>query len=171
VRKVVYSVAMSLDGYIAGPNGEFDWIPMDPTVDWGAFMGRFDTVLLGRKTFEITAGKGSPGMRNFVFSRTLRQDRYPKVTVVSEGAREIVEGLRREEGKAIWLMGGGLLFQSLLEAGQVDGVEVAVVPILLGCGPPMLPASSRSVRLSLTKTHTYPSGIVALSYDVQRGSS
>lgn len=162
---------MSLDGYIAGPAGEFDWIPRDPTIDWGAFMGRFDTVLLGRKTFELTAGKGSPGMRNLVFSRTLRAEEHPKVTLVSEGAAEVVEGLRQEEGKTIWLMGGGVLFQSLLEAGQVDGVEVAVVPILLGGGLPMLPALSRQVRLALTETRTYPSGIMRLSYDVQGGQA
>ena len=87
VRRVVYSVAASLDGYIAGPNGEFDWIPKDPAIDWGAFMGRFDTVLMGRRTFEVTqrqgSGEGLPNMRTFVFSRTLRASEHPGITVVA----------------------------------------------------------------------------------------
>ncbi len=170
MRRVLYSVAMSLDGYIAGPGGEFDWIPEEKTIDWGAFMGRFDTVLLGRKTYEITTAPGGearlPDMRAIVFSRTLRGNEHPGVTVVSENAGSAVAALKREPGKDIWLMGGGVLFRSLLEAGQVDVVETAVVPILLGKGLPFLPAASRPVRLALTKTQTYPTGIILLTYDV-----
>jgi len=175
MRRVLYSVAMSLDGYIAGPNGEFDWIPMDETIDWAAFMGRFDTVLVGRKTYEVATRPGSaaslPDMRTFVFARTLRAGEHPSVTVVSENTASVVEALRQESGKDIWLMGGGVLFRSLLEAGQVDAVETGVVPILLGRGLPLLPSLSRPVRLALTKTQNYPSGIVLLTYDVLRESA
>lgn len=174
MRRVVYSVAMSLDGYIAGPNGEFDWIPMDPAIDWGAFMSRFDTVLMGRRTFEIATRQGSaaslPDMRTFVFSHTLRARDHPNVTIV-ENAAAVVDDLRREGGKDIWLMGGGVLFRSLLETGLVDVVETGLVPVLLGQGLPLLPSSSRPVRLTLTRTQSYPSGIVLLTYDVSRDAT
>lgn len=174
MRRVLYSVATSLDGYIAGPNGEFDWIPRDPAIDWSAFMRRFDTVLVGRRTFEIAMRAGSdaglPGMRTFVFSRTLKSSDHPNVTIVSEDAASVVEGLRRESGKDVWLMGGGILFRSLLEAGLVDVVEVGLVPILLGQGLPLLPSLPHPVRLRLTERQEYPSGIVRLTYDVSRDS-
>ncbi len=172
MRRVLYSVAASLDGYIAGPGGEYDWIPMDSTIDWKGFMSRFDTVLMGRRTYEITLtqheGAPSPGMRPYVFSRTLRSADHPKVTMVAKDEIRVVNELRVGSGKDIWLMGGGVLFGSLLEAGMVDGVEVGLVPVLLGGGLPLLPPMPRRTRLALTKTHTYPSGIVMLSYDVCR---
>ncbi len=172
MRRVLYSVAASLDGYIAGPGGEFDWIPMDSTIDWAAFMGRFDTVLMGRRTYEISVaqhgGGSSPGMKTHVFSRTLRSADHPNVNVVAEGAARVVNELKAGPGKDIWLMGGGVLFSSLLEAGVVDGVEVGLVPILLGQGLPLLPPTPRRTRLALTRTQTYPSGIMLLSYDVVR---
>ena len=89
MRQICYSVAMSLDGYIAGPQGEADWILMDPEIDFQALFARFDTVLIGRRSWEgMTRGKkksaGMPGMKTFVLSRTLRPSDYPKVTIVGE---------------------------------------------------------------------------------------
>src|SRR5436190_18229854 len=83
MRRVRYSVAMSLDGYIAGPAGEFDWIIMDPTVDFAAFYQEFDTVLMGRRTFAIARGN-MPGMRAYVFSRTLDARDHPGVTIIAD---------------------------------------------------------------------------------------
>jgi dihydrofolate reductase len=106
---------MSLDGYIAGPNGEANWIVMDPTIDFAAIFKQFDTFLIGRRTFEpmMRAGKGStPGMKTFVFSRTLRQEDYPKVTVVADKVADTVSALKQGAGKDIWLFGGGSLFRS-----------------------------------------------------------
>ena len=175
MRQVWYSVAMSLDGYIAGPNGEYDWIPMDPAIDWGAFMARFDTVLMGRRTFEVALRQGqagsTAGMRTYVFSRTLRTADYPTLTVVGENAAEVVANLRRESGKDIWLMGGGALFQSLLDANAVDVVEVGVIPILLGQGEPFLPSLSHRTRLALADIQKYPSGIVLLTYEVSKATA
>jgi dihydrofolate reductase len=172
MRKVRYSVAMSLDGYIAGPMGEFDWIPMDPTIDWTAFMARFDTVLMGRHTFEVALSQGqaggSAGSRTFVFSRTLRAADHPTVTLVRDDPAGVVASLRRESGKEIWLMGGGVLFRSLLEANAVDIVEVGVIPILLGGGVPFLPSPSQKARLVLSDMQKYPSGIVMLTYEVSK---
>jgi dihydrofolate reductase len=172
MRRVLYSAAMSLDGFIARRDGSFDWIPMDEEMDWGAFMDRFDTVLMGRHTYEVTmqqgAGSGSPGMETYVFSRTLRPEDHPGVTVVADDAAGLVASLRDAEGKDIWLMGGGVLFRSLLDAGLVDRVEVGLVPILLGDGIPFLPPGGPETRLALTNIQRYPSGVTILNYDVRR---
>ena len=96
VRRIRYVVAMSLDGYIAGPKGEADWIIMDPGFDVSAMFRQFDTALIGRRTFEgmVRAGSAAmPGMKTLVFSRTLRQRDYPDVTVVGEKAEEAVAGV------------------------------------------------------------------------------
>jgi dihydrofolate reductase len=172
MRRVRYGVAMSLDGYIAGPKGEADWIIMDPEIDFRAIFDRFDTVLIGRRTWEaMTRGKkkagGMPGMKTFVFSRTLSPSDYPKVTVVADKPEETVAALREESGKDIWLFGGGLLFRSLADAGLVDAVDVALVPVLLGGGIPLLPPPARQVKLKLTGHKIYKTGIVSLEYAVE----
>ena len=175
MRRVRYSVAASLDGYIAGPNGEFDWIIMDPAIDFAALFAKVDAVLLGRRTYEFTrqAGGGggfSPGTRVYVFSRTLRPEDHPDVTIVGDDAGAAVAALRAEPGGEIWLFGGGDLFRSLLAAGQVDAVEVTVVPVLLGGGVPLLPPGAPRTTLALTHSHVYErTGLVSLHYDVQRG--
>ncbi|MBI4520548.1 MAG: dihydrofolate reductase, partial [Gemmatimonadetes bacterium] len=135
MRRIRYQVACSLDGYIAGPNGEYDWIVPDPEIDFKALFDEFDTLLMGRRTYEGLAG-GFPGMRTLVFSRSLRQQDHPGVTVVSDQVKETLADLRTQPGKDIWLFGGGELFRSLLELDCVDTVEPAVIPILLGGGRP-----------------------------------
>ena len=95
MRRVRYSVAMSLDGYIAGPKGEADWITMDPEIDFAAMFEQFDTFLLGRRTFEpmARAQKGeTPGVKTFVFSRTLRQQDYPGVTIIADNVEDGLMG-------------------------------------------------------------------------------
>ena len=98
LRRVRYSVAMSLDGYIAGPNGEYDWIPMDPDIDFTAIYNEFDTLLIGRKTYEVSGdpSAGQPGMKSYVFSTTLRSEDHPDVTLVKEDAAKTVAELRAE---------------------------------------------------------------------------
>jgi dihydrofolate reductase len=175
MRRVRYSVAASLDGYIADADGKFDWIPEDQTVDFAAIFARVDTVLLGRSSFELVRQAGvppwGPKMRVYVFSRTLRPADYPDVTVVGGNSREVVAGLRAESGPGeIWLFGGGQLFSSLLAAGQVDAVEVTVVPVLLGDGVPLVAGGINRTKLMLQHTHQYPTGMVSLTYDVEPGA-
>ena len=170
MRRVRYAVAASVDGYIAGPKGEADWIIMNPEIDFRALFEQFDTFLLGRRTFEMMAREGrgeTPGMKTFVFSRTLRQQDYPGVTIVAEGVEETVAALRAEPGKDIWLFGGGSLFRSLLDAGLVDTVEVAIMPVLLGEGIALLPPPAKQTKLKLTGHKVYKTGIVSLEYSVQ----
>jgi dihydrofolate reductase len=172
MRPVRYNVAASLDGFIADAEGGFDWIPQDSAVDFAAIFARVDTVLLGRRSFELVRRMGTmpwkPGTRVYVFSRTLEQADHSDVTIVDDAA-SVVNGLRQEQGDGeIWLYGGGELFGSLLGAGQVDRVEVTVVPVLLGTGVPLVAAGIPRTALELIDTHRYPSGMVTLTYAVLR---
>ena len=171
MRRICYSVAMSLDGYVAGPNGEADWIIMDPEIDFGELFSRFDTILMGRRTFEATQAMGGgvamPGVTSVVVSRTLRPQDHPGVTIIGDKVEDAVAQMRAAPGKDIWLFGGGILFRSLLAARLVDAVEVAVIPVLLGGGIPLLPAPAERAKLKLTSHKIYKTGIVALTYAVQ----
>jgi dihydrofolate reductase len=172
VRRIRYAVATSLDGYIAGPNGEFDWIVRNPEVDFRALFNQFDTALLGRRTYEVTKSPDAPpwpaGMSLYVFSRTLQQCDHPEVTIVADKLEETVAGLRAmKSGKDIWLFGGGILFRSLLDAGLVDTVEIAISPVLLGGGLPLLASPAKQAKLKLTGHKVYKTGIVSLNYAVE----
>ena len=164
---------MSLDGYIAGPNGEADWIVMDPEIDFGEIFARFDTLLMGRGTFEAMRAMGGgagamPGVNVIVISRSMSPGEQSGVTIASDVA-QVIADLKQRDGKDIWLFGGGQLFRSCLELGLVDAVDVAVVPVLLGGGIPLLPSPAPRTRLTLTNRRVYEnSGIIALEYNVDR---
>lgn len=170
MRRVLYHVAASLDGYIAGPRGEVDWIVHDSAVDFAQVYRHVDTVLLGRRTYELTRQPGAPawpqGWQIFVFSRTLAPEEHPGVTVVRLEAGPRVAALRAAPGRDIWLFGGGSLFRSLLTAKQVDLVEVLVVPVLLGGGIPLLEPGAPLTPLALEQVERYPSGLLSLRYRV-----
>jgi dihydrofolate reductase len=174
-RQLRYQVAMSLDGFIADPKGGYDWIVGDPAVDFAALYREFDTAVMGRKTYEVMTAQGGDGAIQgidvVVFSRTLPTKSQPGVRILNEDPREVVAELKAQAGRDIWLFGGGSLFRSLLDAGLVDTVEVAVMPVLLGTGVPLLPPGEAATSLVLADQKVLPaSGIVMLAYSVQ-GSS
>jgi dihydrofolate reductase len=169
-RRLRYQVAVSLDGFIAGPGGEYDWIVMDPSIDFAAMYKEFDTAVMGRKTYEVMTAQGEhgkiPGLEVVVFSRTLAPATYPGVRIVRDDPRDVVSKLKMKTGRDVWLFGGGVLFRLLLDAGLVDTVEVAVIPVLLGSGIPLLPPGA-TTKLILSDHKVLPaSGIVALSYSL-----
>lgn len=171
MRRIRYQVAASLDGYIAGPNGEFDWITTDPDIDFTALMDQFDTFIMGRGTFEMMVGQqgsgATPGKQTLVISRTLRQQDHPDVTIVSADLEKTLTALKKKPGKDIWLFGGGSLFRSLLELRLVDTIESAIIPVLLGGGIPLFPPPASRAKLKLAGHRIYTkSGIVLLEYAI-----
>jgi len=161
---------MSLDGYIAGPQGESDWNIIDPEIDFNALTREFDTVLMGRKSYEamrrLQGDAGMPGMKTIVFSRTLQRTDLAGIEV-SQDPKETVASLKASPGKDIWLFGGGELFSDLLKLGLVDAVEVAIIPILLGRGISLLPPPTKPAKLKLVKNRVYDkTGTVSLEYAI-----
>jgi dihydrofolate reductase len=174
-KRLRYQVAASLDGFIAGPDGSYDWIVMDPAIDFGALYGEFDTAVMGRKTYEAGLAMGGsiamPGIEIVVFSRTLPASAKKGLRIVNDDPATVVAELKKQKGRDIWLFGGGELFRTLLDAKMVDTVELAVMPVLLGDGIPVLPPGD-TVKLTLTDVKRLPaSGIVVLAYTVEHSKA
>ncbi len=161
---------MSLDGYIARPDGSYDWIIMDDAIDFPALFAEFDTLLMGRKTYEVVRSEDMggliTGMKKLVVSRTLQPEGDPNVAIIRENVIDTVAALKAIPGKDIWLFGGGVLFRHLLDASLVDAVELAVMPVLLSEGIPVLAPGRPSPVLKLESRQTLPSGIMMLKYAV-----
>jgi dihydrofolate reductase len=170
MRRVRYQVACSLDGFIAGPDDDFSWITPEPSFDFDELYAQFDTLLMGRRTYEIVraTGEGFRGKEVLVASRTLQPERHPDIQVVADGLEERIRELRSQAGGDIWLYGGGDLFSQVLAWDLVDTVEPAIMPILLGGGVPFLPSPAQRRRLTLVRHRAYPSGMVLLEYEVQK---
>ena len=170
MRQLRYQVAASLDGFIAGPKGDYDWIVSDPSIDFGALFKEFDTAVMGRKTYEVMTAQGGTGAMKgldvVVFSQSLPPRTMKGVRITKDDAAAVVRALKEQAGRDIWLFGGGALFRSLLDAQLVDTVEIALIPVMLGEGIPLLPAGA-STGLELVDQITLSaSGIVMLSYRV-----
>lgn len=170
MRKIVAGFAISLDGYIEGPNGEYDWILIDKEIDFAELNKRFDTYLYGRRTYEAVRSMGQPPSakdRHYVFSTSLNEV-SKGFTLVKENIREEVLSLKAQPGKDIALFGGAGLLSSLLDLELVDEVSMSVIPVLLGSGKPMVERIAQKVWLSLSGTKTYANGTVQITYTVRK---
>jgi len=170
MRKLILSLAVSLDGFIEGPNGEYDWCVMDPEYDFGAFFNRVDTIFVGRKTYEMSEAMeggppGFPKFKEYVFSSTLDHVKEGAVLIKGDVKTE-VEKIKKEDGKDIWLFGGAGLATSLLNLRLVDELSLAVYPVVLGGGKPLFSSIRDRINLALLDSKTYSTGLVALRYSI-----
>jgi dihydrofolate reductase len=180
-RKIIVYIATSADGYIARPDGDVEWLNRRPrTVDYGMreFYPAIDTVLWGRKTYDWLLDYSSKSGRkkglfdakvaNYVFSRNPPKRAAPGATFVTEPVKDFAQRLRATPGKQIWLMGGGELIASFLDAGEIDEFDIHVIPVFIGDGIPLVARRHRDVPLRLLSSRKYPDGVVRLRYEVAR---
>jgi dihydrofolate reductase len=170
MRKVVYGVGISLDGYIARPDGAVDFLFMPKDYSMGPFFKRVDVAVMGRKTYEVglkmSGGKfDSYGMKCYVFSRSLEAGERGGVTFVKESPKELMAAVRKKKGKDIWLMGGGELTRDFLKDDLVDEIYLGVVPVLIGEGIPAFPSSFPQREFKLIENKTFSKGLIALRYE------
>jgi dihydrofolate reductase len=176
MRRVTYGVASSLDGYISGENDEVDWLVWDEEIAAISkeYWQTVDTVLMGRKTYEVALKHGTsayPGVRNFVFSRTLTAKPDAPVQVVAEDPALFVRRLKDQAGKGICVMGGGVLAQSLIEADLVDEIVLNIQPVLLGSGIALFPPMRTRVSLELQECRVLVNRCVLVRYEVRHMGS
>ena len=171
MRTVVFGGASTLDNFIARPDGGVDWIlwGKEAAALMAEFWPRFDTIVMGRKTFEFAQRFGQtggyPGMANYVFSRTLSG--VPAgVTLVRDDAAEFIRGLKGAPGKDICVMGGGEFAHALFEADVIDEVGLNIHPVLLGQGVPLFHRMTRDIRLELERSRQLSNGCVLVNYRV-----
>lgn len=169
MRKVILQLAVSLDSFIEGPNGEFDWCFTDDDYGMTEFFNRIDAIFIGRKSYELalamggSAPPGFPALKEYVFSHSLNKVEGNRVLVNGDLSNE-VNKIKNQPGKDIWLYGGAALTASLLNLGLVDEMALAVHPIILGAGKPLFQEIPKRIPLELISTKTYPSGLVMMSY-------
>jgi dihydrofolate reductase len=166
-------IAASLDGRIAGPHGEIDWLFHDQDYGYTDFARTVDTVLMGRKSYEASLAFGEwpyPGMAAWVFTRHPEAVADDRVTFTDRPPAEVVAGIRKAKGRDLWLLGGGGLVRAFLDAGLVDEMVVAIHPLVLGRGIPLFPEGTRRTALRLKDSRAYETGLVMLSYEVRRPS-
>lgn len=174
MRKVILGLGISLDGYIARPDGAVDFLFMPKDYSMGPFFKTIDTALMGRKTYDVAKKMGGSfggPMVSYVFSRTLPAGERDGVIFTSDSAASVVGQLRKRRGKHIWLMGGGELVRDFLKADLVDELYMGVVPVLLGEGIPLFPAGFPQRNFALVKNETFSKGLIALTYKRARGQT
>lgn len=173
-RHVIVFIATSADGFIARPDGDVSWLDRGrPPEDYGTldFMKTVDTILWGRKTYEkgLELGGGfDERVKNYVFSRRPPDDPPPGVTFVDEPIADFCRGLRAAPGNDIWMMGGGEIIASFLDAGEIDELIIYVMPVLIGEGIRLIAERHGDVPLALVSSHAYEDGVVKLHYRVER---
>lgn len=172
MRKIILGVAVSLDGLIEGPNGEYDWCFTDQDYGMTGFLNRVDAIFYGRKSYEMMMGAGQPatenlwaGKKSYVFSTTW-QTNGKDFDLISGDVENEVRKIKRMKGKDIWLFGGASLTASLLKAGLVDEFWLAVHPIVLGQGKPLFAGIEKRIKTKLLNSKSYDTGLISLSYGV-----
>ncbi|HTP67352.1 MAG TPA: dihydrofolate reductase family protein [Dongiaceae bacterium] len=176
MRRVILGLGISLDGYIARPNGSVDFLFMPKDYSMGPFFKTVDTSLMGRKTYEVglkmSGGKmNTYGLATYVFSRTLPPGERDGIIFTSDPPQTVVATIRRQPGKHIWLMGGGELARDFLQHDLVDELYLGIVPTLIGAGIPLFPAGFPERKFSLLENKTYSQSLIALRYERTRTSS
>jgi dihydrofolate reductase len=173
MRKVILAVAVSLDGKIEGPKGEFDWCFTDQDYGMSEFLNGIDTILFGRKSYDLVVRMDESGefkdpwigYNNFVFSKTLTQVKEG-YSLISDDISGFIKDLRSKEGKDIWLFGGAILTSSFIEIGLLDEIWLAVHPLLLGPGKPIFSNLMGRLPLNLIDSQVYSTGLISLRYAV-----
>jgi dihydrofolate reductase len=137
MRKVILGVAVSLDGFIEGPNGEYDWCPPPSQKEMDDFMNSIDSIFFGRKSFELVGPAAFPGKELYVFSNSLKEVPEKNVYLVNGDIAAQVKEIKSKQGKDIWLYGGASLTTTFINEGLIDEMWLGMVPILLGKGKPL----------------------------------
>jgi dihydrofolate reductase len=177
MRRLVLGLGISLDGYIARPDGSVDFLFMPKDYSMGPFFKTVDTALMGRKTYEVglrmTGGSSfdNYGLTCYVFSRTLPPCQRPGVTIINEPPKSFVASLREQKGKDIWHMGGGELARAFLRDDLIDELYLGVVPTLIGAGLPLFPSGFPERKFALLENKTYSRGFISLRYERLRTKS
>ena len=172
MRKVTFGGANSLDNFIARKDHAVDWLQWDKEVTslMKEFWKTIDTVVMGRKTYEVGMKSGNaayPGVKNYVFSRTITGSHDKGIEIISEDAAAFVRKLKNQEGKGICVMGGGVLAKSLFEAQLIDELGFNIHPVLLGSGIPLFHEMKNQIDLELLECKRLKNGCVVVSYRVK----
>jgi dihydrofolate reductase len=179
-RKIIVYIATSADGYIARPDGDVEWLNRIPTVDHGIgkFYRSIDTILYGRKTYDwglaYQKKSGSKksifdkNVKNYIFSRKPPKKQAPEVEFVTGPVKTFARKLRAKAGKHIWMMGGGELIASFLDAGEIDEFDIHVMPVFIGKGIPLIAPRHRDIPLRLLSSRKFSDGVVRLHYAIDR---
>lgn len=178
MRKILLDLAVTLDGFIEGPNGEIDWCIMDDDMDFNDFLSNIDTIFYGRVSYD-SWGNFQPGINanvaetefwknihskeKYVFSRQDKKDE--KATFITSKIIDKVNEIKTQPGKDIWLYGGAKLIHTFIELNLIDVYRISVHPVALGTGKPLFENLPKRLNLKLTKTNTFKSGVVQLIYE------
>ncbi len=178
MRKIICSIAVSADGFIARKDGAVDWLDRPrPKGNYGMaeFWKSIDTIVMGRRTYDmamkfVKEGKASPGMfrgiKHYVFSRKPRKKAFEGFEFVTESIKDFAGALRKQKGKNIFMLGGAGIIGSFLDEGEIDEFMIAIIPVFIGEGIPLIAPHHRTVPLKLVSTKKFSDGVVKLHYQV-----
>jgi len=169
MRSVVLGLGISLDGYIARPDGAVDFLFMPKDYSMASFFATIDTAIMGRKTYDAALKSGGDAfggssMATYVLSKSMPPGKRGGVVITNESPAALVRQLRNRRGKDIWLMGGGELAREFLKDDLVDELYLGVVPVLIGEGIPLFPSGFPQREFSLIENKTFSKGLIALKY-------